>query len=562
MKPAYLLRQAAPYRRPLLTIAAVSLLTSAVTLVVPWLAGQLLGRVVEGSGTVAAAAGMGMGTILVLLVTALVAGTGLTIAGAILSAATGGRILADLRIAAHRHILRLPVPFHDNSNAGELLSLTTFEVASLSNFLANTLARMPAMLVTAAGASVLMFRLDPATGLVLLLLLPLFYLAVKLVGRRLRQLGYEARDAETALIVLAEQQLEMMMATKSFAQEQAQSAAFARLAEASRKVQLEQERLKAMLGPIVALLAGFAAILVLLLAGGAGEEARDPAELFSLLLYAALLTRPMGSLADLYGYTQWAGGTLARLEAVMAEAEERGYEDNVAGARRAQGALAFEDVRFAYPGRDATLDGISFAVAPGEIVALTGDNGAGKSTLISLLLRFYQPDSGRITLDGQEISTIPLQHLRRQIGLVPQRPLLFAGTVRENITYGLPDASTAQLAAAVELAQAQALVQMLPQGLETRIGDHGVRLSGGQRQRIALARALLADPPVLVFDEATSMFDLDAEASFVAACKEGLKGRTVLIVTHRPASLALADRIIDLHEGRIRTVTERHPKGA
>ncbi|MCX7676514.1 MAG: ABC transporter ATP-binding protein/permease [Alteraurantiacibacter sp.] len=549
MKPATLLAHARPYRASLILIGVLSLAASGVTLAIPWLAGQLLGGVLQGEmASLPVVTGM--------LVLALAATTGLTIAGTVLSAATSGRILADLRVATHSHIHRLPMVFHDQARSGELLSLSTFEVSNLADFLANTLARVPAMAITAAGAAILMCRIDPAIGVVLLALLPLFFVVVKLVGRHLRKLGLMVRDAETDLIVLAERQLEMLPATKSFAQEQTQIEAFAAQAETARALHLRQARVKARLGPLISLVAGLAAIAILLLAGQARGTARDPAELFSLLLYAALLTRPIGALADLYGLTQWVGGTLARLEAVMAEAEEP-HLDSGKSLGRVQGAIAFEGVSFAYPGRRDTLRDINLTIRPGEIVALTGENGAGKSTLINLLLRFYVPDAGRITIDGTDIATVRLQDLRRQIGLVPQRALLFAGTVRENVAYGRPEASDAELAAALTLAQADELIATLPQGLETRIGDHGVRLSGGQRQRIALARALLGDPPVLVFDEATAMFDLEAEASFVAACKEGLKGRTVLIVTHRPASLALADRIISFENGRILRVTER-----
>ena len=216
--------------------------------------------------------------------------------------------------------------------------------------------------------------------------------------------------------------------------------------------------------------------------------------------------------------------------------------------KRAKGALAFENVDFSYPARPEVLSGISVTVSPGEIVALTGDNGAGKSTLVKLLLRYYEVDAGRITLDNVDITKFQIQDLRRQFGYVPPRPLLFNGSIARNISFGqFDDEPKAQaLERAIRLAQAEAFIAELPQGLETEIGDHGIRLSGGQGQRIALARALYYDPPIFVLDEATSMYDLDSEAAFVEDCIEALRERTVIIITHRPASLALADRIIKI----------------
>jgi ATP-binding cassette, subfamily B, bacterial len=182
------------------------------------------------------------------------------------------------------------------------------------------------------------------------------------------------------------------------------------------------------------------------------------------------------------------------------------------------------------------------------VVALTGANGIGKSTLVRLLLRYYDPQAGRITLDGADIASLQVQALRRQFGYVPQRPLLLNGTIRENIVFGADNRDAASVERAAQMAQAWDFIQRLPQGLETMIGDDGVRLSGGQQQRIALARALYRDPPIYIFDEATSMYDLEGEAAFVESCVTLLKGRTVIIITHRPASLALADRIINLGE--------------
>ena len=270
--------------------------------------------------------------------------------------------------------------------------------------------------------------------------------------------------------------------------------------------------------------------------------------MFSFLFYAALLTQPASQLALIYGQIQTARGALARLQSVLREDPEPGYAAS-GMMQSAKGEIEFKQVCFAYPDRHNTLDNLNLHIAAGETVALIGQNGAGKSTIISLLLRFYDPVSGVITLDGRDITTIQLQELRKRIGLVPQRPLLFNGTIRENVAFGFENADESRIEAAVRLSQAHDFIRALPNGFDTVIGDHGIKLSGGQRQRIALARALIKDPQILILDEATSMYDLEGESAFVEASITALAGRTVILVTHRPGSLALADRVITLENG-------------
>ena len=523
-------------------IGTISLIGSLATLALPWLAARL-------AASITGAIPIDLGTTLALLGAALAGLTAATIAVAILSERAAGRILAGLRDRAYAHIQALPVSFHDSHRQGDLLSLMSYEVQNLSSFLTATLAQLPAMVMTAVGAVVLMFAIDPAMALVVPVLVPLFFIGMKLLARRLRALGAEVRAAEVEVLWRAGSDLDMVPAIKAFAVEDEHYARYAAAVERARQMKLRQTQITAFITPVVTLVAALGAIAILL-AGNASitSGTRSPGDLFAFLFYAALLTRPVGSLAGTYGAWQTARGALERLEAVLAMPVEPGYAQT-RQVGRASGAIAFETVDFAYPDRPPLLSGFDLAIAPGEIVALTGANGVGKSTLVNLLLRFYEPSSGRITLDGADIASLDVRDLRRQFGFVPQRALLLDGTIAENIAFGLPAPDPALIAQAARRAQAWDFIARLPDGLATMIGDDGVRLSGGQRQRIALARALLRDPPIYIFDEATSMYDLDGEAAFVEDCITTLAGRTVIIITHRPASLALAHRIIELTPG-------------
>ncbi len=537
MRLAFLQHWTRRFRGELALIGGLSLASSVVTLAVPWLVAQLAASIV-------AEAAINLDRTLILLAIALIGLAGTTIMVAILSERASGRILANLRMETHDRILAMPMAFHDRSRNGDLLSLMSHEVENLSTFLTTTLARVPSMAMTAAGAFIILFLIDPVLTFTIPILIPPFFIVMKWVGRRLRVLGRQVRRAEVDIVWMAESDIDMLPAIKAFAVEGDRRSRYQRAIEKARLLKLKQIRITAFIGPIVALVAAIAAIAILVIGSAQVQNgARSPSEMFAFLFYAALLTRPVGGLADTYGRFQIAKGTLARLEAVFAMRPEPGY-DSEHRIGRAKGAIALDAVSFAYPGRPAVLTNASLTIAPGETIALTGDNGIGKSTLVNLILRLYQPDQGRITLDGVDIAQLQVQDLRRQFGFVPQRPLLAYGSIAENIAFGCSDPDPAAIENAARLAQAWEFIEHLPRGLATEIGDGGVRLSGGQRQRLALARALFRDPPIYIFDEATSMFDLDGETAFIESCAGLLADRTVIIITHRPASLALADRII------------------
>ena len=546
-----LLALARPYRRKLLVIGGFGIASSLLTLAVPWLAGTMLGSMFSSTRPSAG---------LIPLLLALLAATALVnFASACVAGATGATILADLRLRIYRHLQSLPIAFHENSRQGDTLALMTYELARLSSFLTGTLANTPAQFMTVVGAVVIMARLDGRLALLVPLLVPGFYLTLKVVGRHLRTIAEAIQKAEAEVVAVAEENLEMLPAIKAFAREEHETARYAAVVEGAMRLAVRENRIFAALQPTIGFITAAAAILLLYAAGqNVKSGSMSPTELFSFLFYTALLTRPAATLANLYGQIQSARGTMARLQGVLRHEIEHGF-DSGEKLGPVEGAIAFEHVGFAYPDRGNALRDVSLSILPGEIVAITGANGAGKTTLIHLLLRLYQPLTGKILLDGHDIARFRVQDLRSKIGLVSQRTFLFNGTIRENIAFGLDGASAAAIERAAKLSQAWDFIGALPRGLDTRIGDHGVRLSGGQRQRIALARALVKNPPILVLDEATSMYDLDGEDAFIEACATALAGRTVILITHRPASLAMATRILQLRDGGIRELATAEP---
>jgi ABC-type multidrug transport system fused ATPase/permease subunit len=275
-----------------------------------------------------------------------------------------------------------------------------------------------------------------------------------------------------------------------------------------------------------------------------------PAALVSFFMYGLLLARPMGGFAAAWGETQHARAAMERLNEVF-QVQPEPLSVGARALAPVKGSIVFEAVSFRYGERKPIFRDFDLEVAAGETVAITGANGAGKSSLVNLLLRFFDPQSGRVLIDGADISEVSLTSLRSQIGLVPQTILLFNGSVRENIAYGHANPDPLLIQSAAEAARAHDFICSLPHGYDTLIGERGVKLSGGQQQRIALSRALLKDPPILVLDEATSMFDPAGEEEFLALTEDMFRNRTVLLITHRAASLALADRVLHMESGRI-----------
>ena len=548
MKFARLLQYITPHRVTLLLVLVLLVADSLAALTQPWIAGKLASAALDGGG----------GNDLVRIQQVLLLWLGLITVKSILNfcasylvGTTGERMSARLRKRVYEHIQVLPIAYFQTHRAGESLSLLSNDAMIISNFVTTTLVSMLPLLLTFFGAFYIMTRLDLQIALVAVLLLPVYYMAMKLIGLKIRPIATDWVHAWSRMISFVEENLGLLPVIKSFGREKVETQRFDSRNKELLILSKRQILVQSILAPAISFLAA-AGLLLLLWLGIKHVVIHEitPGELVSLLLYAMLMTRPISGLANVYGEVQRARGAAERLVDFFSEQPEP-PESGLPALDQVKGNIRFERVSFAYPGRLPLLRDIDFEIKAGETIALTGINGSGKSTLAYLLMRFIQPTSGRITIDGKDISKYSLESIRHSIGLVAQHTLLLNGSVAENIAYGRFEASKEDIERAARASGAHEFIIEMPDGYDTAIGDQGIRLSGGQRQKLSLARTLLTDPPILILDEATAMFDPQGEEDFIDGCSDLLEERTVILITHRPATVALANRVVKMQDARV-----------
>lgn len=467
----------------------------------------------------------------------------------------GERVVADLREALFSRVIGLSPAFYERVMSGEVLSRLTTDTTLIQSIVGSSVSVALRNVLTLLGGFVLLgLTSAKLTGLVLLLV-PAVIVPIIVLGRRLRNLSRENQDWIAASSGNAAEALTAAQTVQAFTHERQSIAAFESVTEKSFDVALVRIATRAVLTVLVIALVFFGIVGVLWVGAlDVREGAMSIGELVQFVIYAVLVAGAVGSLSEIWGELQRAAGATERLVELLHTVDE--VRDPVSPRvlpQPVRGAVEFDAVRFHYPTRpgQSALDGITLRVAPGETVALVGPSGAGKTTIIQMLLRFFDPQDGAVRLDGIDLRELTRQDLRGAMALVPQDPVIFATSARENIRFGRAGASDAEIEAAARSAAAHDFIAALPQGYDTQLGERGVMLSGGQKQRIAIARAILRDAPVLLLDEATSALDAESERAVQQAVETLSQGRTVLVVAHRLATVRKADRIVVLDQGRI-----------
>jgi ATP-binding cassette subfamily B protein len=467
----------------------------------------------------------------------------------------GERVVADLRERLYAHLMALDAGFHDRTRSGELVSRLTADAELLRSVVGSSMSVALRSSVTVVGSLAMLFVTSPRLAAYALVGIPLAVLPIVLGGRRLQKISRSAQDRVADANALASETLGAVRTVQAHAREPYERGRFAQALATA--VDTARRRIQAQAWvTAVAITLVFGAITLVLWSGAHDVVAgrMTAGTLGQFVLYALIGGGSVGALAEVFNELQRAAGGMGRItELLQATPEVQAPAAPRALPSPPRGEIALDAVTFHYPMRaDApALEQFSLRVRPGETVALVGPSGAGKSTVFSLLLRFHDPESGALRVDGIDLRELDPAALREAIALVPQQPTIFATTARDNIRYGRLDASDAEVDAAVRAAHASDFIAALPDGLGTELGERGARLSGGQQQRIAIARALLKDAPILLLDEATSALDAQSERAVQQALETLMEGRTTLVIAHRLATVLKADRIVVMDHGRI-----------
>ena len=464
------------------------------------------------------------------------------------------RIVAALREQTFAHLIRLSPAFFTERRTGELTSRLSSDLALLQSLLSTWISELSRQTLFLIGGIAMMFVTNPRLTLTILAVVPLVVGAAFTFGKALRRASTSVQDRIGEAMGVADESFGSIRTVQSFTRETVETERFGALLHDLVGVAVHRARTRALFFSVVGFVA-FGSVAAVLWQGGAQvlEGKLTAGTLVAFLFYALFVAAAVGSLASLFGNFQEAVGAATRVfELLDSQPTVQNPVHPHRFAQPVRGAVSLESITFRYqPDQPDVVRDVSLDIAPGEVVALVGRSGAGKTSIASLLPRFWDVTSGRITLDGVDIRELSLDTLRGAIGIVPQEPVLFSGTIRENIAYARPDASDADVLRAAQAAHAWEFIERLPEQWNARVGERGVKLSGGQRQRIAIARVFLKDPAIVILDEATSSLDAESERYVEQALEQLLQGRTTLLIAHRLSTVRRADRVVVLDQGRI-----------
>jgi subfamily B ATP-binding cassette protein MsbA len=542
---------ARPYSGRLTFALGAMIVTGGIGLLVPKLAGRAVDAVMLNESL------EGLRELILQILGLFVASAVIDFAEGYVLRATASRLLRDLRARLHGHLLTLTPSFFERERVGELLSRLSNDVSAIGDALTRELISGAQQSLLLVGALAMMFATHAKLTGVMLLAVPPVAIAAVLFGSRLEKLSEERQKRLADSTVAAEESLAGIRTVQAFVRESEERRRYGDAIERVLQLGLRLAAIWSAFNAVVTMLA-FVAITLVIWYGATLLLHKEitPGDLIAFVMLTVTAGAAVASITGVWGGLRSAAGSTQRVRELLEIEPAVASAPGAARLLDVRGSFRFEDVRFAYPSKpdSPAIDGVSFEARPGEVVALVGPSGGGKSTLASLLLRFHDPQSGRVSIDGSDLREVKLDDLRAAIGFVSQDIFLFGGTIAENLRYGKLDASLDELRAAARSAHALDFIERLPQGFETVVGERGVKLSAGERQRIAIARVLLKDPRIVVLDEATSALDAESEHAVQQAFERLFEGRTTLVIAHRLATVRRADRVIVLERGRISEV--------
>ncbi|TME61923.1 MAG: ABC transporter ATP-binding protein [Chloroflexi bacterium] len=539
-----LLRYVGPYRWNLAFAAALLVLSTALALIWPQVVQRVLDLGLKDPGI--------LDSLVVLLIFVLLIRSAIDGVRQFVMSWTGEKVIFDLRMGIVTHLQSLSLSFFNQRKTGDLMSHVTSDATLVHGVVTQTIIQVLGQVLTLVGGVTVIFLMNWRLALLTLVVAPPIGVIGQFLGRRIRDISRAAQDAQGEAVGVLQEALAEVRVVQAFTREDYEAKRFHEKLMIMFDKSIERSRISSIMFPAIGFL-GFASSIVVLWYGGHQVAAGEltPGQLVAFLLYMGMVAGPVGGLAGQWTGIQQAFGAADRIFALLDTEPEVRDRPGALPIGPVRGEIEFDEVSFRYADGPLVFENLSTAFRESETTALVGPSGAGKTTLVNLVGRFYDPVAGSVRVDGRDVRDVTVRSLREQIAVVPQEPILFGDTIRENIRYGRLDASAADIEAAAQAANATEFIARMPKGLETIVGERGVRLSVGQRQRVAIARAILRDARILLLDEATSSLDNESEFLVQQALDRLMRGRTTIVIAHRLSTVERADRILVLDRGRI-----------